>query len=291
MLKKITIFFIILIIGAVCLFVIFNTKNKPSEQEKLNIKLDEEIKYLSKNIIELSNEFNNIVMNDQNTTKETTDTIEKNENDKSNDSNEQSDKSSKEKSEDSKSSSTITNYNLNIEEKNIGDTDWKQIESDLSSIESTWSQIIVDLYKTKIDNDNILKFSTTLDELSKNISNQDKLSSIIITSNLYDYIPVFYNSYKQDNDRTIILENAKVNLVKSYSLIESEKWDEISKFIQEAEQNYLKILNDVNNNKNQYNFNKAYIVLKEYQNSINTNDKKTIYYRYKKLIEEMVNLA
>ncbi len=57
-----------------------------------------------------------------------------------------------------------------------------------------------------------------------------------------------------------------------------------------AEQNYNKILNDIGGNKNQYNINKIYILLKEFQSSIDLKDKDVLYLRYKNLIQEIINV-
>lgn len=82
----------------------------------------------------------------------------------------------------------------------------------------------------------------------------------------------------------------KTNILNAYALIEQEKWDEIKNQISQAENNYNKVLNDINNNKNQYNINKVYILLKEFQNSIDIKDKDVLYLRYKNLIQEIINI-
>ena len=79
----------------------------------------------------------------------------------------------------------------------------------------------------------------------------------------------------------------KTNIIRAYSIIEQEKWEEIKREISSSINSFNTILNDVNNNKNQYNINKTYVLLNEFNNYIDTNDKEILYIKYRNLIQEI----
>ena len=96
--------------------------------------------------------------------------------------------------------------------------------------------------------------------------------------------------YEKDS-RKIAFIQTKTNIVRAYSIIEQEKWEEIKKEIASSINNFNAILNDVSNNKNQYNVNKVYVLLNEFNNSIDTNDKEILYIKYKNLIDKWTKIV
>ena len=96
--------------------------------------------------------------------------------------------------------------------------------------------------------------------------------------------------YEKDG-RKITFMQTKTNIIRAYSIIEQEKCEEIKKEISLSINSFNTILNDVNNNKNQYNINKTYVLLNEFNNSIDTNDKEILYIKYRNLIQEIEYLS
>lgn len=305
MYKKIIIFFIIILIIGTSVFAIWKGINKPSSQENLKSKINEELDYIQRSIINLANELNNISIQDYKVSTKTT-TNPENKGQQNSTSESKSGSSTKSESgsssgdssqqggasQDSSSSSsnTILLYKMVPTTQENQEIDWSQIEADLNNLYSTWSQVMLDLYKANTNNDDILAFGRNLDEATKYIKSKDKVNSLSLIAKLCNYIPKFINSYASEETRKIYMQMTKTNILNAYALIEQEKWDEIKNQISQAENNYNKVLNDINNNKNQYNINKVYILLKEFQNSIDIKDKDVLYLRYKNLIQEIINI-
>lgn len=283
MYKKIIIFFILLILIAGSSFAIWKNKEKPNDEEKINSKLDSEMEYLNTSLISIANGLNNIVIQEY----EITESSNNNTSSDSSNNTSKNDNSSKENSsnesnnETSKISFSMTQNTINTDE-----IDWKNLESEISNLYKSWSEIIIDLNKVNGNNENILKFSNDLDETTKYIKAQDKVNSLSMVAKLYSYLPQFMELYEKDG-RKIAFMQTKTNIIRAYSIIEQEKWEEIKKEISLSINSFNTILNDVNNNKNQYNINKTYVLLNEFNNSIDTNDKEILYIKYRNLIQEI----
>ena len=269
MYKKIIIFFILLILIAGSSFAVWKNSQKPNDKEKINSKLDSEMEYLNTSLINIANGLNNIVIQEykitessnNNTSSDSSNNTSKNDNSsKENSSNESN-------NETSKISFSMTQNTINTDE-----IDWKNLESEISNLYKSWSEIIIDLNKINNNNENILKFSNDLDETTKYIKAQDKVNSLSMVAKLYSYLPQFMELYEKDS-RKIAFMQTKTNIIRAYSIIEQEKWEEIKREISSSINIFNTILNDVNNNKNQYNINKTYVLLNEFNNSIDTNDK------------------
>ncbi len=287
MYKKIIIFFILLILIAGSSFAIWKNNEKPNDEEKINSKLDSEMEYLNTSLISIANGLNNIVIQEykitessnNNTSSDSSNNTSKNDNSsKENSSNESN-------NETSKISFSMTQNTINTDE-----IDWKNLESEISNLYKSWSEIIIDLNKVNSNNENILKFSNDLDETTKYIKVQDKVNSLSMVAKLYSYLPQFMELYEKDG-RKIAFMQTKTNIIRAYSIIEQEKWEEIKKEISSSINSFNTILNDVNNNKNQYNINKTYVFLNEFNNSIDTNDKEILYIKYRNLIQEIEYLS
>ena len=287
MYKKIIIFFILLILIAGSSFAIWKNNEKPNDEEKINSKLDSEMEYLNTSLISIANGLNNKVIQEykitessnNNTSSDSSNNTSKNDNSsKENSSNESN-------NETSKISFSMTQNTINTDE-----IDWKNLESEISNLYKSWSEIIIDLNKVNSNNENILKFSNDLDETTKYIKVQDKVNSLSMVAKLYSYLPQFMELYEKDG-RKIAFMQTKTNIIRAYSIIEQEKWEEIKKEISSSINSFNTILNDVNNNKNQYNINKTYVFLNEFNNSIDTNDKEILYIKYRNLIQEIEYLS
>lgn len=291
------------------------SKNKNSRKDVLQ-KLENEVEYLDTQILGMLNNINNIsyqkyrVESEQVTSKDSTASGGKSTGDTSPDkssnssenesssggenSNQQSSGQDSQNSQSSSSSSeqneSITNYKM--ESSNILDrqqtTDWKSLKKDVENLYDTWPTIILDLYKANVDNTLTQNFSTDLDTCLAAVKAEDKVKTLETLGKLYDYIPKFSDLNKEKAKVTNVLRT-KASVVSAYVLAEQEnQWEEMSKQLANAEQNYMPIVNNIDENKNkEYNVNKTYVLLKELQKSISTQDKDIFYIKYKNLIQEL----
>lgn len=310
--KKILIVIVFIIIAIVILYLI-KSKNyaKTDEMSELKEKITQEIYFLDDYIISIANSANNINLENYTIKSETL--IGSSNNEESNNSNSSGGQSSEGNQSNSasqsengasgggdsgdssqgteKSGKFSSAYNMKPSDilVNSRTANWESIKIAVERLYSIWPSITVDLYKLSINTTTVQNFSRDLDELTKSIKVEDKNATLNNIAKLYNYLPTFGGeAFKTNLDKNMI--NTKANIINAYALIEQQKWDEIQAYLKKAEDEYMNIMNN-NNNKNQYNVNKAYILLKEFQTSIGTNDTDIMYIRYKNLLDELNVIA
>jgi len=167
------------------------------------------------------------------------------------------------------------------------EVDWTTLKTKMETVYSSWPTILIDLYELDINDNDILSFSTKLDETMKNIKEEDKTKSGYSISGLYALLTT-YIQHASDDNRLKEVYNTKNKIIESYALAEEEKWDEIKIKMNEADIAYQKVMQNVSVDDNkQYIVKKVYILLKEMQNSIDLQDKEIYYVNYKNLMNEI----
>ena len=293
--KKLYIFILLIII------IIVLTGCKNSETKDLNSKVNEEINYMSVSLISILNKLNNISFENYYVTTEEVSkdsdpsseqgsnsmqsSAEMNDEDKSKNSNQNVTGGDGGQQDNKISVSTIKSKRVLSEDRT--NIDWTTIKNDIESFYLTWNSIIIDLYKLGVNNQDILNFSSKLDETVINIKNENKVDSLRLLSELYSIIPTFMNSYVSDQT-DINIQLARSYVINAYALVEKNDWNSINDQIKKAEEAFNNVMTDVNfiNEKN-YNVNKTYVSLKELQNSISLNDPDVFYIKYKTFMEEI----
>ncbi len=169
-------------------------------------------------------------------------------------------------------------------------TDWNLLKSEIEKLYSSWTTIVLDLYKVNINSDEILTFNNDLDTAIQAIKSEDKIQTLNSLAKLYSYISKFSNASNSDVKMNSIYQT-KSNLLNAYVLVEQDNITELQKQLSNTEQAFLPIINDISSqDSNQSNINKAYILIKELQNYTNGNDKDVFYIKYKNLIQELNNI-
>ena len=104
-------------------------------------------------------------------------------------------------------------------------------------------------------------FHGLLDECVKKMQEENKADTLIVLSNMYNYIPTFL-SQVTDNQKFISLLQTKAFIMQSYALVEQDKWDEMLSIIQKAIDTFLLVINQADNtNANVNTLTKIYIYL------------------------------
>lgn len=285
----------IIIIGIViAIFFIIKSNGEDNSNYELVQKAKSEILFLDSKLVFLLNSLNNITdanyyvsiqeVNQNQDASETTETTET----KKENSNSNTGSSEKQQSENNQNKETKTSQMIQdvISQRNE-QIDWTNLEGTLQTIYSSWSVIIIDLYKLDVNSDNILLFSKNLDETMQYVQAKDKTQSIISLANLYNYLPKFLDDFSDDIDLNTAIK-VKSNIINAYAMVEGENWVDIKNEIANAELNFNALLNSIPENENSiFNINKTYIVLKELQNSIDTESKEIFYLKYRNLISEL----
>lgn len=302
------------IIAIAILFIIFFAMSiffvtgfgSTSSEEDIQDKAKSEILYLDSKILYLLNSLNNIIdanyyvstqkVNENQDSSQSSETSGSKEESGGEQQGSSSSQSSGEQSSNSgESGSSKTGNDVTKTSKSIPDVvsqrdsqiDWVTLEGTIQTIYSSWSVIILDLYKLNVNNEDILSFSSSLDDTMQSIIQKDKKSSLTNLATLYSYLPRFLEGHTKDNKINSILK-VKSNIINAYSVVEEGDWQKITEEINSAESNFNGLLNTVPENQNSiYNINKAYIVLKELQNSLDTQDTDIFYVKYRNIIAEL----
>ena len=167
------------------------------------------------------------------------------------------------------------------------ETNWDTIKQDIEDLYEPWNTIILDLYKLNVNNEQILNFTTQLDNATKAITEENKKNALVSLSNMYAYIPMFLEYFSTDT----ALKNIKYTksyIFSAYSIVEDDNWEEVKSKVLEAEKTLTAVINNLEFAKNnEYNINKTYVVFKELQNSLNREDVELFYIKYKNFMEEI----
>ncbi len=287
-LKGIVLSIIIIIIVIATIFFSINYVKSDSENSKtLEQKVNSEMKYLDNKILGILNGLNNIVLRNYAVSSYEVETDEKEVNKQETDNkNEESSNSSDINNNESKSNLyEIKATGILLSNKDIN---WENIKSEIEIIYGSWNTIILDLYKLNVSSENILKFSSNLDEATKAIKTENKKDSLYLMSELYSLIAVYMENY-QGNTKETNIQKVKAAVMRAYANVENENWAQINTEIANADNIYLTLLNG-NSKEDNYDINKGYILLKELQNSISQKDQDIFYIKYKNLIEKLNNI-
>lgn len=173
---------------------------------------------------------------------------------------------------------------LDLDENNI---DWKTIKSEIEIINETWAVVILDLSSFNINNEDILNFSSTLDDSILSIKDENKQSALTNLAKLYSVIPSIEKGIGTFSSRQNI-KQVKSYIINAYSLVEQDDWAAIETNMSEAERVFRNITNDMEYIKEkEYKVNRSYVLIKELQNSLSYRDKKLFFVKYKNLMESV----
>lgn len=293
----ITIAIIIIIISGV---VIVYSYVYNSDSENVNEKISTEIKYLDKQLISLMNSLNNlnveslVINNDINIASKNS---VGQDNKQSSSGNTQSGASGKSgnSSQTQNSNEQSQNNNLivsSIEPKSIMDRDrnnvnWQYIQTNLEQINNSWATITIDLNSINVANNDILDFNDNMDNALKYAKAKDKQNTLISVANLYSLLPKYQNVYEKDNKK-IEITYIKSDVLSSYALIDSLKWNDIYSILGDADTRMSTLINETQNNN--HDFEKPYVLLKEYIKANNDKNIDLCYTKYYYLIKDLENI-
>lgn len=277
---------------------IFVLSGCSKEDEKLINKAEQEIGQLEDKMIAMMNNlnkisFSNFVLVEQKV---------EGDNGNSNESGSETQSSSKEQGSSSSSSGSSQNENnsntkesTKFELKNSGvlvnenqEIDWDSIKINAELIYATWPTVVVDLHELNVKNEDILNFSTVLDQVTLSIKEENKITTLNNLASLYAFLPDYRSQISKDNER-INIDYTKACVLNSYALVEQEKWEEMRVQLQNAIQYFSNVMNSIETNKqSQSRISKIYILLNELNNSIDVKNKELYYIKYKNVMQELI---
>lgn len=302
--KRSILIFLIIIVIIISIIAFFNINNNKTENIT-TIKTEEEIKHLQERIISMMNSLNNITLSNAVLVEEKTEN--KNENKQEGQNQEQSGgRSSNNQKGDSQnqesgssnisntqsSSNETTKYRIKNDSILVNENnsiDWEYIKTNAESIHSSWSIATIDLHSLNVNNEDILNFGVTLDQMTISAKQEDKTATLNNLASLYGFFPKYVEQISEDKEK-INLCYTKTCVLNSYALMEQDKWNEMKVQCTNAIKYFTNILNNINENtQNQNKISKIYVLLNELNNSVNLKDKEIFMIKYRNVMEELVN--
>ena len=293
----------IIIILSLTLYTNASKDNSKIQKEKTYT----EIKYLQSKIINLLNSINNIQSRNYDVSV-TQVTESSNESSSSGGSSDSSSNSKQGQSGENGQSSNNQDSSKSSSEKNseqkeekfelkqkgvltsLEDINRDNIKNEIEILYDSIPTITLDLYQLDINKEDILNFNKEFDNLTMVIKEEKKEETLDQLSKLYGYIPKFIEKAIDDELDKIVAET-RFNILKAYSKLDSEDWNQISQDLNEAINSFSKLLTNTNIDEGkQYYINKGYVMINELQNAVNIKDKSIFLIKYKNLIEEFNNL-
>ncbi len=259
-------------------------------------KLFAEIKFVESKIMNLFNAMNNIettnyhVVTNQ-LSKESTEKSESNsssgessgDNSGGESSNQTQGDNSEDKKQDNKKFELKSNGILTYTEQ----INWDSVKDEVEKLYTTIPSLTMDLYQMNVKQEDVLAFNNQYDNLTTVVKDEKKEETLAELTKVYEFLPKFLKDSGQDEIYTVIVET-KNNVLKGYSKLDNENWEEIANDIKNSIDIYSKLLSNTNiDTSKQYNISKSYVMLNELQNAVNLKDSSVFLIKYRNLIEEL----
>lgn len=306
--RKNKIIFPVLVILSVIVITLSGCNND-TKNEDMKSKIERELDYLDTQIISILNDLNNISLQNYTVTPEEITLGEDGSSggsssggssSQSGGSSEGSAQGSEQKQSTSQSQSASDTKEskitiMKMEPENVlssdeNDIDWNSIKNNIQTINESWGVVILDLSNMNVDNNDILNFSSTLDDCILSIKDEKKVDTLTNMAKLYSFIPKFERGISAENS-TQNIKQVKSYIINAYSLVEKDDWTAIGTNITECEKTFKDITNDMEYMKDkEYKVNRTYVLIKELQNSLTYKDKKLFYVKYKNVMESINTL-
>lgn len=306
----ISIFALIIMVTIIAVTVVVTVNNKKTN---LNEKIISEIDYLDKTMIVMVNKLNNLQTSDEIHAKRTSVEISSQNNimtdsSKSGEEGNSNSKGSKMGGTDSSGNSgseqgagntgdsSISTEKYQIQNnavllRNTSNIDWNELQNQAENLYKSWTTITLDLNTMNVTSEDILAYNTNLDNLMISLKEKNKVNSAICLANMYSLIPKYTNEISNDTAKSK-LENVKSNIIFAYSIVETNRWDDVLKLLGQAETDLTELMTMKENISTirKSKINKAYVLLKELIKSSNDKNVDIFYLKYINLMEELDNL-
>lgn len=306
--RKNKIIFPVLVILSIIVITLSGCNNNTGNED-MKSKIARELDYLDTQIISILNDLNNISLQNYTVTPEEITLGEDGSSggsssggssSQSGGSSEGSAKASEQKQSTSQSQSASDTKEskitiMKMEQENVlssdeNDIDWNSIKNNIQTINESWGVVILDLSNMNVDNNDILNFSSTLDDCILSIKDEKKADTLTNIAKLYSFIPKFERGISAENSVQNI-KQVKSYIINAYSLVEKDDWTAIENNVSECEKTFKNITNDMEYMKDkEYKVNRTYVLIKELQNSLTYKDKKLFYVKYKNVMESINTL-
>lgn len=171
-----------------------------------------------------------------------------------------------------------------LNEDNI--IDWDKILEDGENFNLELDNLMLDLSKLNLANEEIRNLSIYTNNVLRAISEKNEISLLNELTNLYQTIPRYLNLYEKDKNK-IKQKELKSSILKSFNYAVNGDWTNSKNESLNAENKYNEMISDTSYiEENSYNINKLYILIQEYETAIDSNNLELVRIKFIPLVSE-----
>lgn len=172
-----------------------------------------------------------------------------------------------------------------LSEDNI--IDWDKISEDAEKINIELDNLMLDLSKLNLANEEIRNLSICTNNVLLAINTNNEKNLLNELTNLYQMIPRYLNLY-ENNKNKINKKELKLSILRSFNYAINGDWGNSNNEVLNVEKKYNEMISNSSYiEENTYNINKLYILIQEYKTAIDTNNFELVRLKFIPLVSEI----
>lgn len=165
--------------------------------------------------------------------------------------------------------------------------DWDKVLEDAEKINLEIDNLMLDLSKLNLANEEIRNLSVYTNKVLHAISEKNEISLLNELTNLYQIIPMYLKLYEKDANK-IKQKELKSLILKSFNYATNGDWENSKNESLNVENKYNKMISESSYiEENFYNINKLYILIQEYKNAVDSNELEVVRVKFILLVSEI----
>lgn len=165
--------------------------------------------------------------------------------------------------------------------------EWKNILEDEKILMDSVDTIVLDLSEIDIKDEDIIKLSNEINNLIIATKDNDEVKLISKLKDIYLLIPEYLKAIEKDEN---IINKKRVTslIISTYDFVNQDRWEDAKKEVVNLENKYKEMMNNLKYaEENSYNLNNIYVLIEEYKNAINLENKELINLKLVNLLEKI----
>lgn len=164
---------------------------------------------------------------------------------------------------------------------------WDYVKGDIQRINNSWDMLILDLTEVNVSNQDIMNFSNDLNDLLISVGKENEINMLEKLNDMYAKIIIFKQAYSEEKNK-IEKNKIKSEVLTVYTLVNKQEYEAAKSQANNTIENYKRLMNDIQYaEENAYNLNKIYVLLEEYNNSIQTQNYDLVRMKYIVTVENL----
>lgn len=164
---------------------------------------------------------------------------------------------------------------------------WDYIKGDIQKLNDSWNTLILDLTEVNTPNEDIIGYSTNLNQLLISVSKKDEAQMISRLDAMYEKI-IKFNEASSESRNQIEKNKIKYEVLAIYNLAVNNDFEAAKVRVIGIIEKYMSLMNDENYaEENRYNLSKIYILLEEYKNAVESQNIDLVRMKYITTVETL----